>query len=55
VDRVTSMPFDRSALTTGFTSSPVSTKSPVMAALPPPVAEADGRGDPMAGDLHAVP
>ena len=34
---VTSMPFVRSALITGFTSSPVSTKSPVMAALPPPV------------------
>src|SRR5262249_45347878 len=33
----TSMPFERSALITGLTSSPVSTKSPVMAALPPPV------------------
>jgi hypothetical protein len=34
---VTSMPLDRKALITGFTSSAVSTKSPVMAALPPPV------------------
>src|SRR5262249_9905764 len=34
---VTSMPFVRSALITGFTSSAVRTKSPVMAALPPPV------------------
>src|SRR5262249_35663158 len=31
------MPFDRKVLMTGFTSSPVRTKSPVMAALPPPV------------------
>src|SRR5215472_9009342 len=34
---VTSMPLDRKVLMTGFTSSPVRTKSPVMAALPPPV------------------
>src|SRR5215510_15028369 len=34
---VTSMPFVRSALITGFTSSATSTKSPVIAALPPPV------------------
>ena len=34
---VTSMPLPRSALITGLTSSPVSTKSPVIAALPPPV------------------
>src|SRR5262245_37261469 len=34
---VTSMPFERSALITGLTSSAVSTKSPVIAALPPPV------------------
>src|SRR5258705_184983 len=31
------MPFARNALITGFTSSLVRTKSPVMAALPPPV------------------
>ena len=34
---VTSMPLARSALITGFTSSAISTKSPVIAALPPPV------------------
>src|SRR6185312_15735131 len=34
---VTSMPLSRSALATGFTSLAVSTKSPVIAALPPPV------------------
>ena len=31
------MPLPLSALITGFTSSAVSTKSPVIAALPPPV------------------
>src|SRR5262249_24783013 len=31
------IPLDRRALMTGLTSSPVSTKSPVIAALPPPV------------------
>jgi hypothetical protein len=35
---VTSIPFRRSARRSGFTSPAVSTKSPVMAALPPPVA-----------------
>src|ERR1044071_264849 len=34
---VTSMPPARNSLITGLTSSPVSTKSPVIAALPPPV------------------
>ena len=34
---VTSMPVACSALMTGLTSVPISTKSPVIAALPPPV------------------
>src|SRR6516165_8255437 len=34
---VTSIPWSRSALRTGFTSFAISTKSPVIAALPPPL------------------
>ena len=34
---VTSMPLSRNAFSTGFTSFATSTKSPVIAALPPPV------------------
>src|SRR6266478_8783561 len=37
MDEKQSMPFARIALITGFTSSPVRTKSPVIAVLPPPV------------------
>jgi hypothetical protein len=54
---VTSMPLDRKALITGFTSSAVSTKSPVMAALRAGRLEADaGRhaGRACRAELHSV-